>query len=64
MKFLEQLMYTVAGFHIKVTGWFISQQQLRLHYQSPCYGNPLLLAAGEFARLVGDTMAKPDLCQY
>jgi len=47
----EQLKHLGCGLGIEVAGGLISQQQGRLSDQRPGDGNPLLLPAGQLARL-------------
>ena len=53
----------VARMAVEVACRFIGQHQIRLLHQGPRHGDPLLLAAGQFARFVMQAVAQTDFAE-
>ena len=51
-----QIDHGMAVFSIKISGWFITQQDLWFICQSPCDCDTLLLATGKLTRKVTQTI--------
>ena len=62
-KVMKQLKNQIAGPRIKIAGWFIGEQQLRLHDQSPGEGRSLLFTAGKFQNFMVAAMTEFHLGQ-
>ena len=58
-----QFKNQVTGAPVEIAGRLISQQHLRLGDKRSRQGQPLLLAAGEFARAVMAACFQADLAQ-
>ncbi len=54
-----------SGHRIEVAGRFVAEEEVGVVDECPGNGDPLLLAAGELARLVGiKPLFKPDRCKH
>ena len=60
----EELHDLSAGVFVEVAGRLVGEQDARAIEQGPRDRRPLHLAAGEFARLVGEPVAEADAVQY
>src|SRR6478752_10341834 len=56
----EETEHLRAGNRIEVSGRFVGEDDVRPSGQGSCAGHPLLLAPGELARLVADSITEAD----
>ena len=63
VQLTQQCEKRITSMRIEVAGRLIGQHQVRPLHQGPRDGDPLLLAAGQFARLVVQALAQPHLFQ-
>jgi len=63
MQSCYQFKNQFTGAPVEIAGRFISQQYLRLGDEGPRQSQPLLLAAGQFARAVMAACFQADLAQ-
>jgi len=59
----DQLKNQFPGAPVKITGRLIGQQHLRLGDECPCQRQPLLFAAGKFARTMMPARFQSHLTQ-
>jgi hypothetical protein len=62
-KIDQQLVKLGAIVLIEIAGRLISENKNRIVHQGPGYGNPLLLASGQFTGLVGDPISQANFAQ-
>lgn len=60
VEFEEQIADPLAGGAVEVAGGFVGEQHVRLRREGTGNGDPLLLAAGELARIVAQALAEAD----
>ncbi len=60
MHLPQQLVQRVGGLLVEVAGRLVGQQHRRPHHQRPRHRHPLLLAARQHPRAVGQPLAEPD----
>ena len=60
VEFEEQVADPLAGGAVEVAGGFVGEQHVRLRREGAGNGDPLLLAAGELARIVAQALAEAD----
>ena len=60
VEFEEQVADPLAGGAVEVAGGFVGEQHVRLRREGTGNGDPLLLAAGELARIVAQALAEAD----
>src|SRR5208337_4216687 len=59
IKALHQIKYLSCGNAVKITRRLICNEYGRIGYYSACYGDTLLLAAGELSGVVVHSVGKP-----